>query len=340
MYWKASAARVCRVAAALLVCLLAGCGSSASSGSTGTFKNPVYKADFPDPFVLHAGKYYYAYATAGVQRNIQEIRSTDLVHWKNNTDALPVTPRWIDSNTWAPSVIRLNNGSYVMYYSGHDQALNVECLGMATSKTPAGPFTDRSSKPFFCQSSQGGNIDPYVRRDSNGSLYLYFKNDGNCCGDPVYLWGVRLSQDGRTFLGKPTKLTTDSQSWEGPLVEAPTMWKHGGKYYLFFSGSAYDSMSYASGYATCAGPLGPCRQYGGNPILHTHPGCQGYGPGSQDIITDARGQDWIVYHAWYHDIGYDLGGQRELWMDKLNWSGGKPVLNNVPDCKPQPAPAT
>jgi beta-xylosidase len=328
------------LAALLLAGLLGACGSGGTLGSSSaTFKNPVYKTDFPDPFVLHAGKYYYGYATNGHQRNIQEIRSTDLVHWKDTGDALPVTPRWVDANVWAPEVARLKDGTYAMYYAGHDQALDVECLGMARSKTAAGPFIDRSAKPFLCQSKQGGTIDADVFRDSDGQLYLYYKNDGNCCGDPVYLWGQRLSEDGSRLLGKPSTMTDVEQSWEGNLVEAPTMWKHDGKYFLFFSGGAFDSLSYASGYATCRGPLGPCKQYSGNPILHTHTGCNGYGPGHQAIIADASGQDWLVYHAWLGPtVGYDSGGARELWIDRLNWKGDKPVTD-APDCKRQPAPS-
>ena len=41
----------------------------------------------------------------------------------------------------------------------------------------------------------------------------------------------------------------NDQPWEGPVVEAPFMWKHGGQYYLFYSGNGYVTPEYAVGYA-------------------------------------------------------------------------------------------
>ena len=47
-----------------------------------TYQNPVLQSDFPDPFVLHAGDAYYAYATNGSGANMQRAKSPDLVHWR------------------------------------------------------------------------------------------------------------------------------------------------------------------------------------------------------------------------------------------------------------------
>src|SRR5215212_7386071 len=55
----------------------------------GSFVNPVFNQDFPDPFVLSVNGTYYAYATNGVGRNIQTTQSNDLVHWQRGPDALP-----------------------------------------------------------------------------------------------------------------------------------------------------------------------------------------------------------------------------------------------------------
>jgi hypothetical protein len=44
-------------------------------------------------------------------------------------------------------------------------------------------------------------------------------------------------------------LIHNDQPWEGPVVEAPFMWKHAGRYYLFYSGNGYKSPEYAVGYA-------------------------------------------------------------------------------------------
>ena len=64
---------------------------------TGTYVNPVFDADFPDPAVIHAPDgCYYAYATQtlrdGEWINIQVARSADLVHWHFLGDAMPQKP--------------------------------------------------------------------------------------------------------------------------------------------------------------------------------------------------------------------------------------------------------
>src|SRR5215208_3065718 len=49
-----------------------------------SFTNPVYKSDFPDPYVMRVGDTYYAYGTTnGGTINIRVIKSEDLMHWEN-----------------------------------------------------------------------------------------------------------------------------------------------------------------------------------------------------------------------------------------------------------------
>ncbi|GAC1444156.1 MAG: hypothetical protein NVSMB52_03190 [Chloroflexota bacterium] len=326
---------------ALLFAGLTGCGGTSSTAASGpSFANPVYRSDFPDPYVLKDGKAFFAYATNGNSENIQELKSSDLVHWADNGDAMPILPLWIDKDIWAPTVLRRKDGKYVLYYSAHSKSMGMQCLGRAISSSAAGRFQDSSTKPFFCQTGQGGTIDPDVFRDDNGKIYLYYKNDGNCCGKFTYLWSQQLSPDGLTLVGKSTRLVYNDQSWEGDVIEAPSMVKHDGKYYLFFSGAHWDSSSYSVGYATCTGPIGPCKDAPENPIVQYHfGGCNSEGPGGQTITTDAQNQTWILYHGWLGDaIGYDpIGGKRVLWMERLDWKNGKPVIKG-PTCKAQPGP--
>lgn len=325
----------------VLGCLLILCAGCAAVGSAATprkmFKNPVYAQDFPDPFVLKVGKVYYAYATNTNGDDIPVIHSQDLVHWKGEKEAFPVPPRWVSSNIWAPDVVKVSRNRYVLYYAGADTDVSHECLGHAIASSPGGPFIDRSSKAFVCQAALGGDIDPDVFTDSNGQKYLLWKNDGNCCGLDTYLYSQRLAPTGLKLLGKPTKLLKEDAGWEGNLIEAPFMWKQSGKYYLFFSANAYDSLNYAVGYALCKGPLGPCKDGKGNPILSSK--CRAAGPGGETIIKDARGQTWMLYHAWKSGAVGDATEGRQLWLDRLTWKNGRPVVHG-PTCTAQPAPTT
>jgi beta-xylosidase len=305
-----------------LVLLAAGCGGSEQ------FANPVYGADFPDPFILKAGDTYYAYGTNGDGAQVQTLTSKDLVHWTKGPDAMPQVGSWgYNGKTWAPEVLARDDGTYVLYYTANGGG---QCVGRAVSSSPQGPFVDDAKEPLVCQRTQGGSIDASPFRDGDGTLYLYWKNDGNSIGLPTSINAQRLSPDGLRLVGRRTQIETNDAGWEASVVEAPMMWRQDGRYVLFYSGSDYASDDYAVGYATCEGPLGPCTDAPENPILKT--ACTGKGPGHNAIVA-VGDTTWIVYHAWstpQHDV-------RTLWIDRLDWQDGKPVVHG-PTCEAQPAP--
>lgn len=153
---------------------------------------PAIAGDFPDPGILVAGGRYYAYATNGNGKHIQMARSSDLRQWELLPDALPLLPSWVapdSARVWAPEVIAIGS-QFVMYYTAHDRASDRQCIGVATSARPEGPFRDTRTRPFLCQPELGGTIDGSPFREGD-ALYLYFKSDGNCCGIATHLWGQR-----------------------------------------------------------------------------------------------------------------------------------------------------
>ena len=310
--------------------------STAGAGSTKTFTNPVFRADFPDPFVLRANRSYYAYGTNSVSDNVQTLRSRDLVHWKRGADALPDLPTWaLRGRTWAPEVLRRADGKYILYFTARSFDLDAQCVGRAIASSPAGPFVRGGSKPLVCQKREGGSIDPSPFRDRDRKLYLLWKNDGNCCGKPTYIWVQRLTEDGLNLFGKRTRIERNDAAWEGTTVEAPTMWKEHGRYVLFYSASVYNTESYGVGYANCRRVTGPCTDSKSNPIVAT--ACRAAGPGHQALIRAPHGGTWIVYHAWPPaKIGAVTPG-RQLWIDHVEWRNGNPVVRG-PTCRPQPAP--
>jgi beta-xylosidase len=313
---------------------LCACGSGASA--TRTFTNPVFRSDFPDPFVLRARGMYYAYATNSVSDNVQTLRSRDLVHWLRGRDAMPKLAPWtLHGRTWAPEVIRRADGKYVLYFTARSFDLDAQCVGRAVASSPAGPFVRGGSRPLVCQKKEGGSIDASPFRDSNGALYLLWKNDGNCCGKPTHIYAQRLTRDGLRLVGKRTRIERNDRPWESTTVEAPTMFREGSRYFLFYSGNVYNTTAYAVGYARCRGPSGPCADSKDNPILSS--ACRAVGPGHQAIVRDRRGRTWLVYHAWPPDkIGAVRPG-RQLWIDRLEWRAGEPLVRG-PTCTPQPEP--
>ena len=291
--------------------------------------NPVYPADFPDPFILRVGDDYYAYATNARGKNLPVIRSSDLLTWEEageKGDALPDLPPWaavLQGLTWAPSVFP-RDGGYVLYYVARNTATGQQCISHAVSESPDDPFVDDSEAPWLCQTEQGGSIDPEPFVDDDGTAYLLWKNDGNCCGLPVWLYAQRLSADGRALLGEPARLITYDQPWEHPLVENPSMVRHEGRYILIYSAGNYADRYYAVGYAVCDSPLGPCEKPADRPILSS--AGDSVGTGGASFFRDADGDLWIAYHAWTEPVVGYPGGKRSLHLARVRWENGAPVF--------------
>ena len=307
--------------------------SPATAAGPGQFENPVLGTDFPDPSVLAVAKTFYLYGTQGNGSNIQLQTSKDLVTWTAQPDPLPTLGRWAGvGKTWAPEVLSVN-GQYVMFYTAADTASGKQCIGRAVATNPAGPFNDNATTPLVCQPGKGGSIDPSPLESADGSVYLYWKNDGNCCGLPVTLWGQQMDRTAGKLTGQPAALLSNTQTWQGNLVEAPEMVPHNGSYYLFYAANDYGSDRYAEGYATCSAPLGPCKDTA-TPVLASTD--RAAGPGHAFVLT-VGSQTWIVYHAWPPDsIGSARPG-RQVWLDPMEWTAQGPKVNG-PDAQPQARP--
>jgi beta-xylosidase len=326
-----------RLIGILSACVLAaGCGGEKEEEpAVATFTNPVFAENFPDPGAILVGGTWYAYGTNNATANVPVLTSPDLVTWTPAGDALPEVGKWAQrGNTWAPEVIAAG-GSYLLYYTARSTATNRQCVGVARSAGPAGPFVDDAAEPLICQAGEGGSIDASPYADDAGGLWLYWKNDGNAIGEPTHLYGGRLSADGRALTGEPVRLLTNDAPWERHVIEAPQLVRHDGRLYLFYSANAFDADAYAVGYAECDGPLGPCRKAAGNPILRSSPAAAG--PGHSFLVTTPGGETWLLYHAWPPDAIGSVAPGRRLWLDRVDWADGRPVVHG-PTADAQPVP--
>jgi hypothetical protein len=314
---------------------------------------PVHTGDFPDPSILYVPSQgtYYAFATQSFAPlsqtiNIQESTSTDGVHWsETGVDALPRLGAWAKpGDTWAPSVA-FNGSEYVMYYAATEAAApNDQCIGVATSASPGGPYVDASPIPAVCQDGNygspavdnwnlGGSIDPDIFTDSSGTHWLIWKSDGNHIGVSTSIWSVRLNPDLRwpsSTVPYGPLLTDDPGSWQGGVIEGPNMYEpSAGTYDLFYSGSNEGSGSYAIGWASCRGPAGPCLDEStAGPLLSSGPGMSG--PGGPDVYALPSGQTALAFAAWQGTtIGYLNCGIRPMYMADVSFgSGGWPFLSD------------
>jgi len=288
-----------------------------------TLKNPVYVMNAADPFVLKVGNMWHAYVTGG---NISHLVSTDLETWTRQGDAVPaVNTKWIDPDDpamWAPSVAMIDETHFVLYYSPHVKGTeNRHCLGRATASNPAGPFVDDFAEPLYCDDAMGRHpwsLDPSPFRDASGQLYLLWRQDG----ENTHIAIRKMGPYGQQFeTGSDVKLIVDHTpgSWEdnptlGKLIENPAMVRHGGSYYVFYSGNSWQTADYATGYAVCTSPLGPCEKKSKTAPWFAKDGDM-LGPGGLDFFQGPGTQRWVAWHAWYGKGNVGGGnGTRQLFL--------------------------
>ncbi len=323
-----------------------------------TYQNPVLDRDFPDPSVLLApDDYYYAYATqtkhAGQILNFQVARSRDLVGWEHLGEALPVKPSWAAASQrfWAPDVSRHADGRYLLYYSAqpNDPAAGL-CLGVAVAAQPTGPFVD-SGAPLLAGGPGFENIDP-----------MRFVEPGT--GRQLLFWGsgfgplrVReLAADGLSFApGSAAQvvvapLPAGHEAAYGHLIEGSWVHYRAGWYYLFYSGDncCGPKARYAVLAARARQPTGPYQTLAAatgtaGTILTENARWQA--PGHNCLITDAAGQDWLLYHAidrqqpTFDAINAEQGySRRVLLLDKVTYDDAGWPQVGTPSVGPQPGP--
>jgi beta-xylosidase len=252
---------------------------------------------------------------------VRVARSDDLVEWETLPDALPDLPSWVrPGKTWAPEVTEIAPGRYVMYFTATNVRPVLQCIGTATATSPEGPFTAVGAGMLVCPAEQGGAIDASTFQDADGTRYLLWKNDGNCCGLDTWIQIAPLAADGLSLTAPPTKLVRQDQEWEGDLVEAPTLVLRDGVHTLLYSANDYGGPGYAIGYATAPSVLGPYTK-AEDPLLTTRDAPELVGPGGQDVVVGPDGEDRLVFHSWYLDRTY-----RGMNVLPVTWEDGAPTV--------------
>jgi len=180
---------------------------------------------------------------------------------------------WAKRQLWAPDAAYAN-GLYYLYFPAKDKN-DVFKIGVATSMSPAGPFTPKK-EPIKGSYS----IDPCVFKDDDGSYYLYF---GGIWGGQLQRWNenqyhaeatvrkgdetaalprmARLSKDMKNFTedvkeirlqDENGNLFTEAQN-DKRFFEAAWVHKFNGKYYFTYSTGDTHFINYATGDS----PYGP-----------------------------------------------------------------------------------
>ena len=345
-------------------------GRSGSCDDAPFYANPVTikigrdrrQTNCADPTVIRgAGRdaHWYALCTtdsladddvdeAGARRShlLPMLRSSDLVTWEYRGDAFAKPPAWVapGAGLWAPDIV-YRNGKYYLYYvatdvvdavSGEPGCTSDNAIGVATSKSPLGPWVD-SGAPVVPPRRAGGGCnffwtyDPDVLVTSSGKAILYYGS---------YYGGIEareLTPNGLATVDRPATPIAIPNRYEGANVV-----EKDGAYYLFASASDCCNGP-LTGYQIFAGrassPFGPFvdregvslldSRVGGTPVLTTN-GNRWVGAGHNSVFQDAAGNWFTAYHAIDRDDPYFEGStgytRRPMLLDRLTWSDGWPEV--------------
>ncbi|GAA4306968.1 glycoside hydrolase family 43 protein [Mucilaginibacter gynuensis] len=271
-----------------------------------------------DPTIFLDKGVYYLYGT-GSSKGFLVYSSTDLKTWKGpvgkrDGHALIKGESYGTEGFWAPQLFK-HKSKYYMAYTANEH------IAIAEGDSPLGPFTQ---KKFGSITEADKQIDPYIFKDTDGKLYLYHVRLKN--GNRIYV--SRMKADLSDIDSSTTKECIHSETgWENTastpwtIAEGPTVLKHNGLYYLFYSANDYRNIDYAVGYATSKSPMGPWAKQKDSPILSRKvTGRNGTGHG--DFFIDKAGNLNYVMHT--HETNSKTG-KRKTAIIKAKFTNDKPA---------------
>jgi hypothetical protein len=281
-----------------------------------------------DVTVLRDNNKYYMFCSGGAAWV-----SENLVNWEYRrvNGQVPV----------APHVVKYNGAFYMSgnnapLYRANDPLGPYELVG---------PWRLQNGEPWSGVASNGqrwtGAFDVDIFIDDDNRPYLYYPGRGV---DGIF--GVPLDpNDLSRFAAEPQRLFTfdKSHSWERygdfneysevSWIEGPWMLKHNGKYYLQYSASGTQWITYATGVYTSKSPLGPFEYAAVNPILRQTEGIV-TGPAHGCAVQAHDGQWWQFYTI----VLRNPPGGRRIGMDPLGFDKDGNMFVRGPSTSPQWAP--
>ncbi len=330
--------------------------AAAYAGAPRFAPGSVYTQNFPDPSILEVDGVYHAYSTSTGGAGLPHMVSTDLITWTAVGDALGQGPIWsphpgFASEIWAPSVLRLDNGTFAAVYAAPTGEGDRHCLSIAYASSADGPFRDETTSPPLCESDPNGALDPYLVRDGTGNIWVIWKNEGvpanwsDLTPRPTGFWSRQLTNDAKSWAPGSTvhhifDISPAVRPWQGSVIENPAMIFWEGSWILTYSANSWDSAEYAIGWARCDGPGGPCSEPGVAPLAASD--ARRLGPGGQTPVIGPDGSLRLGYHAWNppftsypaypacdtnHDGTCADQGQRRLWVEGLCIAGNRAFLH-------------
>jgi beta-xylosidase len=291
---------------------------AATPGRSG---NPILPGWYADPEAhVFAGEYwiYPTYSAPYDQQTfLDAFSSQDLVTWQKHARIVDASRiPWVKRALWAPSVVE-KDGWYYLFFGANDiqNDQQVGGIGVARSRSPAGPFEDYLGKPLIDRFHNGAQpIDQFVFRDHDGSYYIVYGGWRHCNI-------ARLNDDFTGFVPFADGSTFKEITPSG-YVEGAYMLLKDGKYYFMWSEGGWTGPNYAVAYAIGTTPFGPFERVGR--ILQQNPSVA-TGAGHHSILQSPRSGAWyIVYHR--RPPGEKDRNSRVVCIDQLTFNADGTIV--------------
>ena len=269
----------------------------------GTFLNPIFAGDRPDPSILKDGRdYYVTFSTFDAYPGLTIWHSRDLVNWRPVTAAL----RTPVGSVWAPELVK-HGGRYFLYIPARFP--DYKSIYVIHAERIEGPW----SEPIDLKLPD--HIDPGHAVGEDGQRYLFLSG-----GDRV-----RLTPDGLAKAG-PVEHVYDPwrypQDWvvETFAPEGPKIVRRNGFYYMITAvgGTAGPPTGHMVIMARSKSIDGPWINDPKNPIVKTWSAAEKWwSRGHASIVEGPDGRDWLIYHG--YENGYWTLGRQTL-LEPIEWT--------------------
>ena len=309
--------RTWRLAALLAACLPLVAGAQAVTYSG----NPILPGWYADPEAHVFDGQYWIYPTYSApydkQVFLDAFSSRDLVTWVKHPHVLDTASvKWAHRAIWAPSIVE-KDGWYYLFFGANDIQNDsaVGGIGIARSRSPAGPFTDYLGHPLIDRFHNGAQpIDQMVFKDVDGSYYIAYGGWRHCNI-------AHLNDDFTGFVPFPDGSTFKEITPEG-YVEGAFMMIRNGRYYFMWSEGGWTGPNYAVAYAIGTSPFGPFERVG--KILSQDPQVA-TGAGHHSVLHAEGSTNWyIVYHR--RPLGETDRNHRAVSIDELHFDSAGRIL--------------
>ncbi|KAJ7630472.1 galactan 1,3-beta-galactosidase [Roridomyces roridus] len=219
--------------------------------------------------------------------------SPDLGTWTRQNNALtPIANTMISSSNIVERPKGSFNSEYVMWFHSDTSNYGAAQVGVATSKTPCGPYTYKGS--FSPLGAESRDESVFQDDDAAQTAYLLYASDNN--------QNFKISRMDANYYN----LTAQVNVLTASTLEAPGMLKRNGQYFLF--------ASHTSGWAPNPNKYFVASTLDLNPVATYY---------SQNAFDLAVGTNALYAgDRWRSDI---LGSSTYIWLP-LSWASGVPQL--------------